>query len=59
VIVYTPSCPIPLKTLFDYPDVASGVISGMHLEVYWKRGLKNLEHELAAMTYFIRTKTRA
>jgi hypothetical protein len=47
VIVCTPSCPIPLETLFDYPDVA-GVISGMHLEFYWKGGLKNLGCELAA-----------
>jgi hypothetical protein len=47
VIVCTPSRPILLKTFFDYPDVA-GVISGTHLEFYWKGGLKNLECELAA-----------
>jgi hypothetical protein len=42
-----PSQPIPLKSLFDYPQTAE-VTSGTSLEFYWKGGLKNLERELVA-----------
>lgn len=42
-----PSQPIPLKSLFDYPQTAK-VTSSTSLEFYWKGGLKNLKRELAA-----------
>ena len=38
---------IPLKSLFDY-NMTSNVIPGAGLDFYWKRGLKNLNRELAA-----------